>query len=244
MTDTASTVSVVIPVLDDAEELAACLLALAAQTRSPDEIIVVDNGSSDDSAEVARRLGARVVTEHRRGIPHAAAAGYDAATGSIIARLDADSRPRLDWVENVVAAMADPRVDAVTGPGRFHDLPALLRGPATLVYLGAYYALTWLAVANTPLWGSSMAVRGDVWKTASGSVHRDADVHDDMDLAFVLGPRAIVRFERSIGVGVSARSIRGGRQWRRRMDRAITTLRVNWAIQPPWERWRDRFSGR
>src|SRR5690606_36645832 len=55
------TVSVVIPVKDDAALLARCLEALARQTRLPDEIIVVDNNSSDDSALVAVAGGARVV---------------------------------------------------------------------------------------------------------------------------------------------------------------------------------------
>ena len=57
-----STISVVIPVYNDAALLRRCLEALAAQTRRADEIVVVDNGSTDDSAEVARRGGARVVT--------------------------------------------------------------------------------------------------------------------------------------------------------------------------------------
>ena len=74
-----TTVSVVIPVRDDAEMLARCLAALAAQTRPADEIVVVDNGSSDDSASVARSAGARVVAEATPGIPQAASTGYDAA---------------------------------------------------------------------------------------------------------------------------------------------------------------------
>ncbi|RIJ54999.1 glycosyltransferase, partial [Clavibacter lycopersici] len=67
------TVSVVIPVRDDAGHLRACLQALAGQTVAPDEVVVVDNASRDDSAEVARLAGARVVHEPVVGIPAAAA---------------------------------------------------------------------------------------------------------------------------------------------------------------------------
>lgn len=237
-----TTVSVVIPVLDDATELRTCLDLLSHQTRAPDEIIAVDNGCSDDSVAVALAGGARVVTESRKGIPYAAAAGYDAATGDVIARLDADSRPAPDWVEQVVRAMDDPATDAVTGSGTFHDLPPVIRHLTALLYLGSYYLLTWLALANTPLWGSSMAIRRAVWDRVSHLVHRDADVHDDMDLAFVLGPLASIRHVRTIGVGVSGRSVRGSQQLGRRMDRAFTTLRLNWQVQPPWERWQQRLS--
>lgn len=238
------TVSVVIPVLDDAAELAVCLRALAAQTHVPDEVVVVDNGSADDSAAVARAAGARLVHEPRRGIPYAAAAGYDAATCDVIARLDADSRPSPGWLERITAVMTHPDVDAVTGPGRFHDLPVVVRTVAAWTYLGAYFGSTALAVGGVPLWGSNMAVRRTVWHAARDRIHVDADVHDDMDLTFALGPDATVRFDRRLRVDVSARSLHLGPQWRARMGRAVTTLRLNWAHQPPWERWRRRLATR
>ncbi|MBE7325215.1 glycosyltransferase family 2 protein [Nocardioides sp. Y6] len=241
MTTDLPSISVVIPVRDDARELEVCLALLAEQSHPPLEVVVVDNGSTDDSAVVAHAAGARVVTEPRPGIPHAAATGYDAARGEVIARLDADSRPGPDWVAQVAAALADDGVDAVTGPGRFYDVPWPLRGLAGLVYLGAYFVLTWLALANTPLWGSSMGLRRTAWERVSPLVHRDDDVHDDMDLAFVLGPRARVRYLRTLRVGVSGRSLVGTQQLRRRMARAVTTLRLNWTVSPPWERWQHRL---
>ncbi|WP_219923861.1 glycosyltransferase [Nocardioides campestrisoli] len=236
------TVSVVIPVRDDAVELAVCLRLLAGQEVPPLEVVVVDNGSCDDSAAVARAAGARVVPEPRVGIPSAAATGYDAARGEVIARLDADSRPGPDWVAQVARATTDPRVDAVTGTGSFHDLPPGLRQLATWVYLGAYFALTHLALGHPPLWGSSMAVRRSSWERVRDQVHTTADVHDDLDLAFVLGPTSVIRVVPALRVRVSGRSVRGLGQLRRRMARAVTTLRLNWAVSPPWERWQARLS--
>ena len=98
--------SVVVPVLDDAAHLEECLRALARQTLAPYEVVVVDNGSSDDSVAVAQRHGARVVHEALRGIPSAAARGYDAATGDVIVRCDADTRAPVDWLERVHRAAA------------------------------------------------------------------------------------------------------------------------------------------
>lgn len=235
-------VSVVIPALDDADELDRCLALLAVQSVAPLEVVVVDNGSQDATAEVARRWGAVVVPEPRRGIPAAAAAGYDAARGDVIARLDADSRPGPHWVRSIVDAMtADPAPDAVTGSGTFTDLRYGGRLACTL-YLGLYYALTRMALGHTALWGSSMAVRRSAWQAVRDAVERhDAEIHDDMDLAFMLGPhRRLVR-DRRLHVGVSARSLRVGR--RRRLRRAWRTLRTNWAETPPWSRWWERLRG-
>ncbi len=237
---TLPTVSVVIPARDDATALARCLAALDRQTVRPDEVLVVDNASSDDTAAVAMRHGARVVTEPRTGIPFAAAAGYDAAESELVLRCDADTVPGPRWVERLATALARrPRLAAVSGVGTFHDLPPGVRHLTAAGYLGAYYAFTHLALGHTALWGSNMAFRRQAWMQVRGDVHReDAELHDDMDLAFVLGPARRIRLV-AVGVGVSARSLRPG-QWRRRFRRANRTLAVNWAVSPPWLRWRDR----
>ncbi|MFH5821539.1 glycosyltransferase family 2 protein [Georgenia sp. AZ-5] len=236
------TVSVVIPARDDAPALARCLDALAAQRVRPAEVVVVDNGSRDATAAVAAARGARVVSEPLPGIPAAAAAGYDAARAEVIARLDADSVPGPDWVGRVAAVMADPRVDAVTGWGRFYGLGTAGRA-ATQLYLGAYYVLGLAALGHPPLWGSNMAVRRSTWEQVRGEVHRhDQELHDDMDLAFVLGPRRVVRLDRRLTVAVSGRSVRGAAQVRRRFRRAFNTLGTNWRVAPPWERWAARLA--
>jgi glycosyltransferase involved in cell wall biosynthesis len=244
MTMRLPSVSVVIPARDDAPALEACLRRIAAQTVRPLEVIVVDNGSTDDTAAVARGLGAVVVCEPRRGIAPAAAAGYDAATGELLVRCDADTRPGRRWLERLARPMVDPRLEAVTGLGWFYDLPPGLRRVTAVAYLGSYYLLTHLALGHTALWGSNMAVRRTAWVAVRDVVHRtDPEVHDDMDLAFALGPGRRIRLVPT-GVGVSARSLRGREQRRRRLFRARRTLALNWAVSPPWLRWRDRFTSR
>ncbi|RLV56791.1 glycosyltransferase [Aeromicrobium phragmitis] len=235
-------VSVVIPVRDDAPALAACLERLSCQTLRPLEVVVVDNASSDDTARVAWAHGARLVAEPRVGIAAAAARGYDAARGDVIVRCDADTVGGRGWLERLVAPLAaDPALDAVTGLGWFHDLPRGSRHLTAAAYLGAYYLATHLALGHTSLWGSNMALRRSSWDAVRDDVHRtDAEIHDDLDLAFALGPEARIRLV-PVGVGVSARSLRGRRQRRRRLDRALRTLRLNWAVRPPWLRWRDRY---
>jgi len=241
---TGRTVSVVVPVRDDAVALETCLELLARQSVDPLEIVVVDNASSDESAQVARRAGARVVVEERVGIPAAAAAGYDAARGEIIVRLDADSRPRPDWLERATERFAaNPDLDALTGFGIFHDLPRGLRLLASWTYLGSYYLFTHLALGRTPLWGSSTAFRRSLWLEVREAVERvDPEVHDDIDLSASLPAAATSRLDLGWQVGVSARSLRGRAQRKRRMDRAWRSLRRAWGVAPPWERWRSRLT--
>lgn len=236
------TISVIVPCLNDAGFLAACLDALALQTRPADEVIVVDNGSTDATAAVARAAGARVVDEPVRGIWPATATGFDAASGDLLARLDADSVPAPDWLAQVERRMAAAdRPTVVTGSGQFYGGNAVLRWIAHNIYLGSYFSLIGALLGHPPVFGSNYAMRGDAWPRLRDVVHRDrADVHDDLDLSWWLQPGMTVVRERRLVVGVSARPFDSvaGLAWRVRMG--FHTLAVEWREWPPLERRADR----
>lgn len=231
------TVSVVIPVKDDAVLLRRCLDALAVQRVLPDEIVVVDNGSTDASAEVAQEFGARVVAEPAPGIPAASARGFDAAVGEVIARLDADCVPPPDWIERIRDAFeADAGLDAITGPARFVDGPRALRTPLSVLYLGSYVAAVTPALGHVPLFGSNLAVRRSAWLEVRDEVHRhDVLMHDDMDLSMHLGPRRRFRYDLGLGMGVSMRALRGDEVLRFR--RGMHSIVAHWPAQFPARRW-------
>jgi len=114
------TVTVIVCTRDRAQDLDLCLTALAAQTYSPAEVIVVDNAPRDDSTrEVAGRHGARRVVEGRPGLNWARNKGLQAARGSIVAYVDDDARPAPGWLAAIVDTFAwggvDGGIDAVTG---------------------------------------------------------------------------------------------------------------------------------
>jgi glycosyltransferase involved in cell wall biosynthesis len=89
---TMSTCDVVIPCRDEALALPTVL----AEVPDGWNVIVVDNGSTDGTADVARSLGARVVTEHRPGYGAAVHTGMLAATSEFVAVIDGDASMRLD----------------------------------------------------------------------------------------------------------------------------------------------------
>jgi glycosyltransferase involved in cell wall biosynthesis len=238
--------TVVIPVKDDARELAACLAALAAQSRPADEVVVVDNASTDDSASVARAAGASVVRCDVPGIPAAASHGYDSASGDVILRLDADCRPDVDWIARMLRSLEDsPDVAAVSAGAAFIDGPRLLRRPLEALYLGSYVVLTAAALGHPPVFGSNLAMRREAWAAVSAHVHRDdPEIHDDLDLAFHLGERHRVRWLRSRGMGMSMRPFGPGRGFGRRVARGLRTVTVHWPSEFPPHRWARRAANR
>jgi glycosyltransferase involved in cell wall biosynthesis len=215
-----------------------CLDALAAQSRLADEVIVVDNGSTDHTSAVGRAARARVVVEPSRGVFPATAAGFDAASGSILARLDADSVPPADWLERIHRAFkADGSLDAITGPGDFYGSNSLVHWIAEHLYIGGYNWFIGWVLGHPPVFGSNYAIRADVWLRLRDTVHRDfRDVHDDLDLSFHIEPGMSVRWNDSLRVGVSARPFSTLSGLGRRLALAYTTIRLHWRDQTPFQR--------
>lgn len=104
-------VDVVLPCLNEAPALPQVLTTLPQGYRA----IVVDNGSTDDSAAVAREWGALVVHESRRGFGAAAHAGLMAATADVVAFCDADASLDLGELPSLVALIHNDSADLVLG---------------------------------------------------------------------------------------------------------------------------------
>ena len=116
-------ISVVIPAYNEEASLPATIKALLAQTYSDFEIIVVNNASTDRTAEVAQSFGGKVklVNESRKGLLWAREAGRTAASGEIIANIDADCLPKPDWLSKGSKYFSDQKVSAVSGPYDYYD---------------------------------------------------------------------------------------------------------------------------
>jgi cellulose synthase/poly-beta-1,6-N-acetylglucosamine synthase-like glycosyltransferase len=187
-----------------------------------------------------------VVTETVQGIWAAAATGYDAATGDVIARCDADSVLPVDWVERIEAAFAaDDRLRALTGPGVFGELPAVRRALADLLYMRAYFLLAGLALGHPPLFGSNMAFRTTAWRAVRAQVHSSSDaVHDDLDLSFHIGRGAQVRYDPALRVAISARPLADVRGLGERVVKGFRSVRVHAPGDGPWARYREKLLAR
>ncbi|GAA1799534.1 hypothetical protein GCM10009682_21450 [Luedemannella flava] len=111
------TVSVIIPNYNYAKTLDLCLAAVNGQDYPAIEVIVIDDNSTDNSVEIARSRGARVLrTGTNIGAPAARNLGAEVATGEILFFLDSDVALRPDAVTNAVRLMlTEPNIGAVCG---------------------------------------------------------------------------------------------------------------------------------
>jgi GT2 family glycosyltransferase len=110
-------VSVVIPVLNGERTIKECLISLlkADYPSERREILVVDNGSTDRTAEIVKNFPVRYLREERRGCSAARNTGIRASQGEIIASTDADCIVSQGWLRELVRAFEEEGVGGVAG---------------------------------------------------------------------------------------------------------------------------------
>jgi GT2 family glycosyltransferase len=110
-------ISVYIPAYNSAEYLSRAIEGLLAQTRPADEILVIDDGSRDATAEIAARYPAVTLVRHRNncGLGAARNTAFRTARHELVASIDADCVPEPGWLAALVRHFDDPQIAGVGG---------------------------------------------------------------------------------------------------------------------------------
>jgi glycosyltransferase involved in cell wall biosynthesis len=171
-------VSFIVPVRNDARRLEHCLRSITAGAPAAGqvEVVVADNGSTDESPAVARRAGATVIVLPDIRLGELRNRAVQAARGDVLAFVDADHEIGPDWVPAAIDVLADNRVAAVGAPCRPPS-------PATWVqrlydrlrrHPGAQEEVSWLGSGN-------MAVRRSAFERVGG-FDTTLETCEDVDL--------------------------------------------------------------
>ncbi len=154
-------VSVVIPALNEEEFIEDTLKSLKAQTKPPAEIIIMDNGSTDRTVEIAKRYADRVIIVPDVSIVQLRQKGAEEARNPIIVSTDADTTFPPDWLKTLKGHFSDPSVVAVGG-----SISPLVPGITENLYTRGLNAS-----ASTGLFlGANMAFRRQAFLDAGGYI--------------------------------------------------------------------------
>jgi len=114
-----SRISVIIPVRNEANKIEQCLQAIFAQSLKPDEVIVVDGHSSDDTVNRAQKFPVKILYEDYHNRAGACQVGVENAKGEYIAFTDGDCIPNKEWLANLMKEFKDGVVGV---GGRYEDI--------------------------------------------------------------------------------------------------------------------------
>jgi O-antigen biosynthesis protein len=178
-------ISVVVCTHNGSRTLPECLARLRDLSYPSYEVIVVDDGSTDRSAEIAGRHDVTLVKTDHRGLSYARNAGLRQATGEIVAYLDDDAYPDTDWLSYVAMAIADGSHAGIGGPnlpppedGRIAECVAQAPGAPIHVLISDREA------EHVP--GCNMAFRKSALEAVGGFDERFRTAGDDVDLCWRL----------------------------------------------------------
>jgi len=166
-------ISVIIPVFNGAKFLPYCLSALASQSHSSYEVLVVDDCSTDNSAAICREFGARVLKMQRQSGPAGARnLGAQAARGDILFFVDADVVVKPDTLQRVATDFANhPKIAAVFGS--YDDEPAEKNFISQYKNLFHRFVHQQGKSEAVTFWAGCGAVRRDVFLSLNGfNAHR------------------------------------------------------------------------
>lgn len=224
------TLSVIIPVYNEEYHIKACLEAVGRQIRLFDEVIVVDNNSTDATAKIAKSFPfVKVVKEKKQGLIPARNRGFDEAKGDILCRIDADAILEPNWAQRVAHAFEqDARLSGITGLAYTHVLPRVHVFRTTL-YARGYYWWTWYLFNAQVLWGAHMAITREAWKAVGKEISdKEKDIHEDQDLSLCMlaGGRKI-RLDTKLLIRTNGQTYHFAPKLLNYIQRAVQTRRLH-----------------
>lgn len=201
-------VSVVIPAYNEEKYIGPCLESLATQTVLPDEVIVVDNNSTDRTSDIAKTFkNVTVIKESVQGSVGARDRGFNVARHPILARCDADSVLPPNWISVMKEDFEKhPEISAILGTGWFYDFPIHDLKPLFESINETFKKRT----GHYPLFGSSMAITKSMWNKIKNHVCLDwTTLHEDVDLSIhVHHEGGIILYDGRLVSKISARRLK------------------------------------
>lgn len=224
-------ISVVITAFNEEKNLPKCLESLVSQDFPSNnyEIIVVNNNSTDKTAQIARSFGARVINESKQGNTFAAKKGMDSARNEVIAMIDADTVADKNWLSEIYRIFENPKIVGATGMGYVKSGSKFMDIFERKFY--EYFLKFHLLIGKPQLTGFNLVVRKSAYD-AIGGINEKFTMSPDVDLGLRIGKVGRVVYDKNLKVLTSFR------RWQETPGNAFITylegyLWSVWLRKPP-----------
>lgn len=182
-------VSVIVPAYNEQDFIKRCLESLSIELLKNDEIIVVDNNSTDNTEKVVREYSTKdsrvqYMKESNQGTMYARKKGFDHAKGSFVATVDSDSIVLNGWRDGMLGGIQRLKVDAVSSYG-YLDMKQIPRTNYFLTNKILYRIFPFMLGTPAFLFGSNMLMKRSAWNAISDKVRLEKRIWDDVEITIL-----------------------------------------------------------
>lgn len=201
-------ISVIIPTYNEEKYIRRCLSSLKKQkTDYRYEILVIDHKSLDNTAKIAKSLGARCINESRRGTAVARQTGIENAKGAIVAFTEADCVAPLNWIKTIGDHFTKyPTHVGLVGRYHFDDL-TLIAKKKMLIFMMFSNKFIRFFFKTYPFRGTNSAAKKEILLRAGGFSEEKAPF-DDWDASQRVSKYGIIAYNPKLIVATSSRRIK------------------------------------
>ncbi len=216
-------ISVIIPAHNEEKNIGDSLKAILAQDYPDYEVIVVDNNSTDGTAEIARPFNVKVVHESNKGTMWSCERGRKEAVGELVVRMDADCLPEKDWLSIGASYFSKETVVAASGPYDYYDAAYVFRY-ASLLFQIIIYGIVSIVIQKPFRYGGIMIggnsfIRTKTLESIGGFNTAITFYGDDTEIAKRLAKKGYVIFTPNLTLKTS---------WRRFEREGIIKLQMRY----------------
>jgi glycosyltransferase involved in cell wall biosynthesis len=241
-------ISIIIPAYNEEKLLVRCLESIfSARLPESYEVIVVNNGSTDRTEEIAKSFeGVQVVTELNKGVTRARQAGFKAASGDILVFFDADTIIPDDWFRIATKRFeSNPKLVGVSGPYHFEAISWWARG---LEWFYNYIVMStgefvWkyiLRQGGIMLLGGNFAVRRGALEAINGFDTKIDFYGDDTNLTRRIAKIGKIDYSNKLFVYSSPRRFKG-EGWIKLVFKYVINFLGEWILKKPISRTYEDF---
>jgi len=240
------TVSFVVPAYNEERLLSFTLQSIEAEIRRANcsaEVIVVDDGSTDSTSQIARTFGTVTLSQERSGLVSARQVGFRAARGQLIANIDADTVIPEGWLQSVLCEFErNPSLVCVSGPHVYSDLSRIAQLAVWSFYCGGYllYLINQFVLrVGSLVQGGNFVVARQALVQVGGYSDAFEFYGEDTDIARRLIAVGTVKFKFSLWASSSARRLLEEGIFRMGLRYALNFLWATWLRRPFTNEWKD-----
>ena len=201
------TISFIIPAYHEEKYIGKCLESIIKQGPADAEIIVVDNNSTDLTAELVKQFpGVILLKEEKKGTNSARQRGLSTATGELVAFIDADCLLPADWLRQVQTEFTKTEIAGLSGVYKFYDLNSL--GKKLVIAIWNYFAWLTSLLVGYAIYGGNFIAKKKLLQQAGGFDTSITFYGDDTAMGKKLRQFGKVKFSRKFFVYSSYRRLK------------------------------------